>query len=103
MFRRQRLLIIIPTLLLIPLLVGMVPLKLVNRLAHDGTCAHCQGAQAGQRNCPAHSLISQNQFDATTVDSLSPYRGPSPCREALGAVSESSCLKSHGISIPLRC
>ncbi|MHB8773397.1 MAG: hypothetical protein ACYC7J_20595 [Syntrophales bacterium] len=103
MFHRQRLLIIIPTLLLVPLLVGMVPLKLVNKLAHGKTCTQCQGTQAGQRYCSAHSLISQNQFDATTVNSASPDQGLSPCQEALGAVAESVHPKSQSSSLPLRC
>ncbi len=103
MFHRQRLLIIIPTLLLIPLLVGMVPLKLANKLAHGGTYAHCQGTQAGQRSCPAHSLISQSQFDAATANSASPDQGHSPCREALCAVSESFPLKNQSVPVPLRC
>ena len=33
MFRRNRWFILIPTLLLIPLLVGMVPMKLANKMA----------------------------------------------------------------------
>lgn len=103
MFHRQRLLIVIPTLLLVPLLVGMVPLKLINKLAHGGTCMQCQATQAGQRSCPAHSLISQNHLDTATADAASPDQRLSACQEALCAVSESVHIHARTSSHPLRC
>jgi hypothetical protein len=104
MFHRKRLFILIPTLLLIPLLVGMIPLRLVNKLAHGGTCTQCQGTQGGvQRNCPAHSLISHNHFDAAPVNGTSPDQGLTSFQKALCAVPESIHPYSHSVSTPLRC
>jgi hypothetical protein len=102
MCRRRRWFILIPTLLLIPLLVGMVPLKLVNKLTH-GTCMQCQGTQASQRNCPAHSLISQNHVDVTAVNSASPDQELSSGQATLDAVAEFGYSNIHSAYVPLRC
>jgi len=105
MFRRKRLFTLIPALLLIPLLVGMAPMKLANKMARGGTCAHSEGKQGcgGQKNCTAHSLISQNHFDAEAFNSASPDQGLSYCHEALCAVPESVHPGIQTLSIPLRC
>jgi len=105
MFRRKRWFILIPTLLLVPLLVGMIPIKLANKMARGGACAHSEGKQGcgGHKNCSAHSLISQNHFDAEAVNSASPDQGLSYCHEALCAVSESAHPSVEILSIPLRC
>jgi hypothetical protein len=105
MFHRKRWFILIPTLLIVPLLVGMVPMKLANKMAHGGTCTHSEGKQGcgGHKNCAAHSLISQNHFDAEAVHSASPDRELFYCRETLCGVSESVHLSIQTLSIPLRC
>jgi hypothetical protein len=104
MFRRKRFFILIPTLLLIPLLVGMIPLKLANKLAHGGTCTQCQEKHGcGHKNCSAHSLISQNHFDGVTDHSTSPDQGLSYLQEALPIGSESFHSHISFTSIPLRC
>lgn len=105
MFRKKRWFILIPTLLLVPLLVGMVPMKLANKMAHGGTCAHSQDKQGcgGHKNCSAHSLISQNHFDAGAFNSASPDQGLSYCHEAFCAIPESAHTSVQILSIPLRC
>ena len=104
MFRRKKLLILIPTLLLIPLLVGMIPLKLANKLAHGGPYAQCQDKQGcGHKNCSAHSLISQNHFDGVTDHSTSPDQGLSYLQKALLIGSESFHSHISITPIPLRC
>jgi hypothetical protein len=104
MFRRKRLFILIPTLLLIPLLVGMIPLKLANKLAHGGTCTQCQDKNgSGQTNCPAHSLISQNHFDGITGSSTAPDQGLSYLEKLSFAEPESFHSQIGLTSIPLRC
>jgi hypothetical protein len=104
MFRRKKLFILIPTLLLIPLLVGMIPLKLINKLAHGGPHTQCQDKHVcGHKNCSAHSLISQNHFDGAAVHSTAPDQGLSHLQTALPISAES--FHSH-ISLtptPLRC
>jgi hypothetical protein len=105
MFHRKRWFILIPTLLLLPLLVGMVPMKLANKMARGGTCAHSESKQGcgGHKNCSAHSLISQNHVDAEAFNSASPDQALSYCHEALSAVPESVHPDIQTLSIPLRC
>ena len=103
MFHRQRLLILIPALLLIPLLVGVVPLKLVNKLAHGGACKQFQGTQGSPRNCHAHSLICQNHYDAIVNNSAPSEQGLPSCKEAFGVCPEPVYHSVHSASIPLRC
>jgi len=106
MFHRKKLFILIPALLLIPLLVGMIPLKLVNKLAHGGQYAQCQDKQGcGQKNCSAHSLISQNHFDGATVHSMAPDQGQGlSYLEKLFLAGPDSFHSHIGFtSIPLRC
>jgi len=104
MFQRKKLFILIPTLLLIPLLVGMIPLKLTNKLTQGGPYKQCQDKNGcGHKNCSAHSLISQNHFDGITVHSTAPDQGLS----YLGKLSFTGPESFHShisfTSIPLRC
>jgi hypothetical protein len=101
MFRKNRLFILIPALLLIPLLVGMIPLNMAHKLAHGG--AFAQGNQGSCKNCPAHSLISHNHFDGATVHSTAPDQGLMYFQKALCEVPESTYPNIHSVSIPLRC
>jgi len=104
MFHKKRLLILIPTLLLIPLLVGMIPLKLANKMAHGGTCSQSQGKQGcNAGHCQAHSLISYHHFDVEIVNSATPDQGLLYPQEALCAVPESFHPNIHSVSTPLRC
>lgn len=104
MFSRKRLFTLIPALLLIPLLVGMIPLKLANKLAHEGPYTKCQDRQGcDHKNCPAHSLISQNRFDGITVDSTTPDQEPSYLQKAFLIGPESFHSNISLTSIPLRC
>lgn len=104
MFRRKRWFILIP-MLLVPLLVGMAPMKLANKMARGGTCAHAEGKQGcgGHKHCPAHSLISQNHFDAEAGNVSSPDQGLLYGHEALYAVSGSVYPNVQPLSTPLRC
>ncbi len=104
MFCKEKLLILIPTLLLIPLLLGMIPLKLANKLAHGGTCTQCQDKNAcGHKNCSAHSLISQNHFEGVTGHSTPLDQGLLYLQKALPIGSESIYSNISFTSIPLRC
>jgi hypothetical protein len=102
MFRRKRLFVLIPALFLIPLLVGMIPLKLTNKLANGGPFT--QGSQGCNcKNCPAHSLISHNHFDAATVHSTAPDQGLSYLEKLSFDGHESFHSHIDFTSIPLRC
>jgi hypothetical protein len=103
MFRKKRLFILIPVLFLIPLLVGMIPLNMVaHKLVQKGPFT--QGSQGCNcKNCPAHSLISHNHFDAAPVNETSPDQGLTSFQKALCAVPESIHPNIHSVSTPLRC
>jgi hypothetical protein len=105
MFRKKRLFILIPTLLLIPLLVGMVPMKLANKMARGGTCEQSEGKQgcSCHKNCPAHSLISQNHFDGIAVPSAAPEQGLLYLEKLYFPESEFFHCQVGFTSIPLRC
>jgi len=105
MFGKKRLFILIPALLLIPLLVGMVPMKLANKMARGGTCAHSESKQGcdGHKNCSAHSLISQNHFDGVTDQSTSPDQSLPYLQKALPFGLESFHSHIGFTPIPLRC
>ena len=104
MFYKKKLLILIPTLLLIPLLAGMIPFKLANKLAHSGTCTQCQEKhECGLKNCSTHSPISQNYFDGVTGHSTPLDQGLSYFQKDLPIGSESFYSNISFTSIPLRC
>ena len=104
MFRRKRLFILIPTLLLIPLLMGMIPLNMAHKMAQKGpfTQSHSKQGCDG-RICTAHSLISHSHFDDITVTSTASNQGLPFFQEALCAVPESIHSTIHSTFIPLRC
>jgi hypothetical protein len=59
MLGRHKLLILIPTIILIPILLGMIPLNMAHKLASGGPFTHCKQAQ-WSNYCPFHSLISHD-------------------------------------------
>jgi hypothetical protein len=104
MFCKNKLLILLPTLLLIPLLAGMIPLKLANKLVHGGTCTQSQDKHGcGYKNCSAYSLISQNHLDGVTGHSTPLDQGLSYLQKALPIGPESFYSHISFTSIPLRC
>jgi hypothetical protein len=65
MLGRHKLLLLILTILLIPILLGMTPLTMAHRLASAGSFPHCKQAQ-WSNHCLSHSLISHD--DPTIVN-----------------------------------
>jgi hypothetical protein len=104
MFRKNKLLILIPALLLIPLLTGMIPIRLANKLAHGGTCTQSQDKHGcGLKNCSPQSFISQNHFDGVTGHSTPLGQGLLYFQKALPVGAESVYSHISFTSIPLRC
>lgn len=66
MLGRHKLLILITALLLIPLLLGMTPLKMAHRLASGGPLPHCKHTQ-WSNYCPFHTLAPHG--DPTIINS----------------------------------
>jgi hypothetical protein len=102
MFRKHRLFTLIPALLLIPILLGMIPLNMAHKLAQGGTFAQASQSCAC-KNCPALSRISHNHFDAAMVDAASSAQGSTHCHKALSAMPQALHSNIHAVSIPLRC
>ena len=104
MFRKKRLFILLPALLLIPLMLGMMPLNMAHKMAQKGpfTQSHSKQGCDG-RICTAHSLISHFHFDAIAVTSTASNQGLPYFQEALCAAPESILPNFHSVSNPLRC
>ena len=102
MLGRQKLLILIPALILIPILLGMIPLNFVQKIGAG--CPLSQGKQALKCNpCPFNSIISQEDhgiagLPSTLLDSTSIHL---PNFEVLNSHSITS--NSSLSVVPLRC
>jgi len=102
MLGRRKLLLLIPTILLIPILLGMTPLNMAHKLASGGAFTHCKQAQ-WSNHCPFHSLISHE--DPTIVNlnvtPLDQESTPSFDIQVLDLDSIHSNITFN--SVPLRC
>ena len=68
MLSRHKILFIIPAIILIPVLLGMTPLNLVQKLS--GHCPLSHGKQIQRASsCLFHSIVSQNSFNIPNLDS----------------------------------
>jgi hypothetical protein len=102
MLGRPKLLILIPALILIPILLGMTPLKMVQKIG-DG-CPFSQGKQVLNCNpCPFHSIISQEDHGIVSQPSMlfNEASADLPGFEVLNSISITS---NNPLSVvPLRC
>jgi len=69
MVSKHRLLILIPAIILIPLLLGLIPLNIAHNLSKGNLFVHCKQMQL--RNCLFNALGSQHEH---AVASLHPTR-----------------------------
>ncbi len=65
---RHKLLILISAIILIPLLLGMIPLNMAHRLASGGPFTHCKQAQ-WSNYCPFNSAISHVDHTIVSLNS----------------------------------
>jgi hypothetical protein len=102
MVRRHKLLILIPAILLVPILLGMVPLNMAHRLASGGPSTHCQQAQLSN-HCPFNSLVSHD--DPTIVNlNVTPLGQESTPSFDIQVLDPDSTLSNMTFnSVPLRC
>ena len=104
MFHKKRLFVVIPTLVLIPLILAVTPLKLVNKFSHVAPFAQGQTKQGcNYKNCFSQSLISHNYFDSAIVDAKSSDPETSYLLKVLTCIPETFNFDIHNTSIPLRC
>ena len=98
----NKLLLLIPTILLIPILLGMTPLNMAHKLASAGPFIPYKQVQCSN-HCPFHSLISHD--DPTVVNlNLTPLDQESTPTFDI-QVSDFDSLHSNITfnSVPLRC
>ena len=102
MLGRHKALILIPTILLIPVFLGMTPLNMAHRLASGGPFTQCKQAQ-WTHHCLFHSLASHD--DPTIVNlNLAPMdheTTPTLDIQILDPDSTHSNITFN--SVPLRC
>ncbi len=68
MLDRRRLIILIPAIILIPILLGMIPLNMAHKLANSGPFV--QGKHGCPKNhCPFSSLTPQNNLAVAILNS----------------------------------
>jgi hypothetical protein len=102
MLSRHKLLLLIPAILLIPILLGMIPLNMAHKLASGGPLSHCKQAQ-WSNHCPFHSIASYN--DSTIVNlNLTPLDLElTPTLDIQALDPDSVPCNVTFNSVPLRC
>ena len=101
MLSRNKLLILVPALFLIPILLGMTPLNMAHRLASGGTAAHCK--QIINNHCLFNSLVSHNDSTIVHLDSIPLGQGLTPILDIGLFKHDSFHSNAPGHSVPLRC
>lgn len=102
MFYRHKLLILIPAILLIPILLGMMPLNMVHKLASGGPFTH--GKQVRLSNhCLFHSVTSHHDPTVVTLNSAPIDQEAIPASYFHLTDSKSIHSMVSLNSVPLRC
>ena len=103
MSRRHKLLILIPAIILIPIILGMIPLNMAHKLASGCPSAHCKQAQWSNQ-CLFHSVISPHN-DSTIVSLISTTLGQESVPTFDIQVLDPDSIHSNITfnSVPLRC
>ena len=102
MLGRHKLLILIPAIILIPILLGMTPLNLANRLSSSGALA--QGKQACWSNyCPFHSIASHDNQILANLSLATVYEVSPSTQESRISLLDSFHSNTFFNPVPLRC
>ena len=67
MASKQKLLLLIPAVILIPLFIVMTPLNIARKLSSREPLVHCKQMRLG--NCPYNSLVSQDEHTVASQHS----------------------------------
>jgi hypothetical protein len=98
---RKKTFIVTAALLLIPVILGLTPFVLAQRLADGGPHAH--HGPCFNHYCPFHSRVSNSGMDFVVPNSRFPHE-PLPIAEPFGVTAEISApFNSIPPSVPLRC
>jgi hypothetical protein len=97
---RHKLLFFIPAIILIPILIGMTPLNLFNKLSNQ--CPFSQGKQIQRTgSCLFHSIVSQDDLNIPSLNSILLMKEPTPPFHI--KVHDLIHSNISLISVPLRC
>ncbi len=101
MFSKSKLLIFIPTIILLPILLGMTPLNFVHKIGNGCPLSHDK--QISCNFCPFNSIVSHDDPAVANVDSIPLEQFPlDPFSSQLsGLDSHRSDIRLS--SLPLRC
>jgi len=102
MLGRHKLLILILSILLIPILLGMTPLNMAHRLASGGPFTHCKQAQ-WSNHCPFHSLVSHDDPTIVNLNSTPLGQESTPASDIQVLDPDSIHSNITINSVPLRC
>ena len=101
MVSKQKLLLLIPAVILIPLFIVMTPLNIAHKLSKGNPFVHCKQMQCG--NCPFNSLVSQDGHTVTPLDSTRLEQESTPADGFLIMDIDSIHHNISLDSVPLRC
>ena len=100
MMGRHKLLIAIPAIILVPVLLGMTPMNLVQKLSNG--CPPSQDKQIQRASsCLFHSIVSQDDLNISSLNSVLLGRETRPSFNT--KVESSTHSNIFTLSFPLRC
>jgi hypothetical protein len=102
MLGRHKLLILIAAAILIPILLGMIPLNMAHKLASGGPFTHCKQVQ-WSNHCPFHSISSHDDPIIVNLN-VTPLEQESKPSFEIKVLDPDSTLSNIVFdSVPLRC
>jgi hypothetical protein len=102
MLGRYKLLILIAAIILIPILLGMIPLNMAQKLASGGPFTHCKQVQ-WSNHCPFHSIASHDDPTIVNLNSTSLDQESTPTLDIQVLDPDSFHSNATSNSVPLRC
>ena len=101
MASKHRLLILIPAIILIPLLLGLIPLNIAHKLSKGDPFVHCKQMRLG--NCPYNSLVSQDEHTVASQHSTRLGQESTAADDFIVLEIDSIYHNISLYSVPLRC
>jgi len=102
MLGRNKRLLFISAIILIPILLGMTPLNMAHRLASGDPFTHCKQAQ-WSNHCPFHSIISHDDPTIVNLNLTSLNQESTPTFDIRVLDPDSTHSNITFSSVPLRC
>jgi hypothetical protein len=102
MIFRHKLLLLIPVILLIPVLLGMMPLNVAHKFASGGPFTHCKQVQLNN-HCLFHSAVSHDDPTIVNLNLTSLDQVSAPAFDIQVLDPDSIHSNTTSDSVPLRC